>query len=1068
MRLDAATVDLIQSTAVGALPYRATLARKPDGIDVSCTCPYVEESHRGCKHVWAAILAAESTGHPQDWCADDRLTIAASAAPPAPGTHVFLPWSSSPARRPEEDRPAPPPARARALFPIVEEAFFRAADRMPAAEGPCKPLWYSVDVAQTASVGDLVVRLAVRDRKKDGTWGRIKAATMARDRIPSLPEGEDRRIVSLLFGAPRDDETIPGLPAAARDSFRVPHELAVPLLESVCATGRCLLALSGEEADSTPLAWDGESPFVFHLAVAGAEGGGVQVGGTLRRDGKAVDLSEPLLLLRGGAVLFRDRAARLDDGGAWAWIQALRRTGPVPVAPQDRGRIVGEILAMPSVPRLDLPEDMRFEETVGVPRCRLEIRSPSGGRRTGRSLRAALSFDYEGTLFAREDPRAGVHLPERRLFVRRDPAAERDAETALGGVGCVFRAPAYWEERGHWVLSPRDLPRVVRDLASRGWQVEAEGKLYRHAAGFSVNVSSGIDWLDLEGTVSFGGVEIALPRLLKDLRAGEGTVVLDDGTVGILPEEWLERYALLAGLGRAEGKALRFAKSQAGFLDAMLAAVPEVHWDESAAAAREELVRFRSVEPEDPSPGFRGTLRPYQREGLGWMRFLRAFSFGGCLADDMGLGKTVQVLAMLEARRAETEGDADRRPSLVVVPRSLVFNWRLEAERFTPRLRILEHMGTGRGRAASAFDGYDAVITTYGTLRRDAVLFQSALFDYAVLDETQAIKNRDSDTAKAARLLAARHRLGLSGTPVENHIGELWSLFEFLNPGMLGSARMTAVGGGLRDPDEATRRMLSRVLRPFLLRRTKEQVAPELPPKSEQIMYCELEDAQREQYEELRRFYQASLLEQGKAGAERPRNLMIVEALLRLRQVALHPGLLDEARAGEPSAKLDMLLPRLEEVVAEGHKALVFSQFTSFLAIVRERLDRMGIRYEYLDGRTRDRQARVEAFQTDPDLPLFLISLKAGGMGLNLTAADYVFLLDPWWNPAVEAQAIDRTHRIGQDKQVFAYRLIARDTVEERVQALQQSKKDLAASLIGPDNGLVGDLTREDLEILLS
>jgi SNF2 family DNA or RNA helicase len=461
-------------------------------------------------------------------------------------------------------------------------------------------------------------------------------------------------------------------------------------------------------------------------------------------------------------------------------------------------------------------------------------------------------------------------------------------------------------------------------------------------------------------------------------------------------------------------------------------------------------------------------LRGYQREGLGWLFFLQRFGFGGCLADDMGLGKTIQVLALLEARRAgrsADDGDSPR-PSLVVVPRSLIFHWKREAARFAPNLAILDHSGAARRKPGDHFADYDLVLTTYGTLTRDAIHFKEQRFDYCILDEAQAIKNAGTLSAKAVRLLHADHRLAMSGTPVENHLGELWSLFEFLNPGMLGSASVfTNVG---RNPDEGTRALLARALRPFILRRTKGQVATELPEKTEQTIYCDLEAKERKLYDELRDFYRSRLLKNDTAAPDGRYKIQVLEALLRLRQAACHPGLIDKKRIAEPSAKIDTLLAQLDQVLEENHKVLVFSQFTSLLAIVRSRLDTANVPYAYLDGRTRDREARVEQFQHDPDVKLFLISLKAGGLGLNLHAAEYVYLLDPWWNPAVEAQAIDRAHRIGQTRHVFAYRLIARDTVEEKVLALQQSKRDLADAIISADNSLMRDLSREDLELLLS
>jgi SNF2 family DNA or RNA helicase len=355
-----------------------------------------------------------------------------------------------------------------------------------------------------------------------------------------------------------------------------------------------------------------------------------------------------------------------------------------------------------------------------------------------------------------------------------------------------------------------------------------------------------------------------------------------------------------------------------------------------------------------------------------------------------------------------------------------------------------------------------------------------------VLDEAQAVKNSATASAKAVRLLRGRHRLALSGTPVENHLGELWSLFEFLNPGMLGrSSAFQRFSKGLGrgnlaacegdtlpspqtvPPDDGNLEVLRRALGPFILRRTKEQVLTELPQKTEQTLHCDLEGIQRKKYDELRDYYRATLSERIQQNGLAQSKIHVLEALLRLRQAACHLGLLDPERRDESSAKLDVLLAQLAEVLDEGHKALVFSQFTSLLAIVRRRLDKENIVYEYLDGRTRQRQQHVERFQNDPACPLFLISLKAGGQGLNLTAADYVFILDPWWNPAVEAQAVDRTHRIGQTRRVFAYRLIARNTVEEKIVELQRSKRHLAEAIVSAGGDLLRTLTAEDLAMLL-
>jgi SNF2 family DNA or RNA helicase len=591
--------------------------------------------------------------------------------------------------------------------------------------------------------------------------------------------------------------------------------------------------------------------------------------------------------------------------------------------------------------------------------------------------------------------------------------------------------------------------------------------VFRAAKSLEMQVKSGVDWFELHGRVDFGdGRSVAIADLLAALKRGEGTVILDDGTRGMVPEDWLRRYARMAAFGESKEGHVRFRASQTALLDALLETQPAVRIDEAFARARAELTQFSGIRPLAAPPSFRGTLREYQCEALGWFAFLRRFGFGGCLADDMGLGKTVMVLALLEARRLDRGTDGPR-TSVAVVPRSLVYNWIDEAGRFAPELKILDY--TGDARTSATVADYDVLLTTYGTLRRDAARLSEHEFDYVILDEAQAIKNATTASAKAARLLRGHHRLALSGTPIENHLGELWSLFEFLNPGFLGPA--AAFGRAMSSagrPERADLELIARALRPFILRRTKEQVAPELPEKFEQTIHCDLEPPQRRFYDELRNHYRQTLLASvAKKGLAKSK-MQVLEALLRLRQAASHVGLVDHSRRADPSAKFDVLLTRLREIADEGHKALVFSQFTSLLALLRDRLADEQITYEYLDGRTRDRAERVNRFETDRECPVFLISLKAGGVGLNLTAADYVFLLDPWWNPAVEAQAIDRAHRIGQTRHVFAYRLIARDTVEEKIAELQRSKKQLADALLDPDAGLLRTLQPEDLEWLLS
>ena len=482
-----------------------------------------------------------------------------------------------------------------------------------------------------------------------------------------------------------------------------------------------------------------------------------------------------------------------------------------------------------------------------------------------------------------------------------------------------------------------------------------------------------------------------------------------------------------------------------------------------------EVENAAAPPPFAPPEQFLARLRPYQNAGAAWLAALARRGINGILADDMGLGKTVEVLAVLAARHFETP----RPPSLIVAPSSLLFNWQQESARFAPFLKVSQYHGPHRKCDPEWFSRFDLVLTTYGTLRQDAARLAAIDFDCVVLDESQNIKNAQSLTAQSARVLKTSRRIAMTGTPIENHLSELFSQLSFLNPGLFTAPLVQALGkegGVLRDP--GTARRMRRCLQPFILRRTKEQVATDLPAKTEQVIGCELPPEQRRHYDELREYYRQEL--SGMAGGQPGGGgtATMLAALLRLRQAACHAALIDPAMEAVPSAKLQLLHDHLGALLESGHKALVFSQFTSLLKLAAKDFECSGWKYCYLDGTTRDRGELVQRFQGDSSVGIFLISLKAGGVGLNLTAADYVYLLDPWWNPAAEAQAIDRAYRIGQRRPVFAYRLIARDTVEEKVMIMQRKKRAIANAVISavPQDALDApppSLTAEDLRSLL-
>jgi hypothetical protein len=1102
--IDEGGPDFIEARVRGSETYTATVELNGRSLLGWCSCPYIDQFFTPCKHLWAVLLAAERAGHlsrvnklpsvrlaldeelltgEDDWQAkydrdrDDEV----GTAPPA---WTPQPRPAQPQQRPQSPRPQQKAGRRRrgGRGPAGKQQPGHVRERVGTDQRRHGQRWptgrrllYVVDLAASQQQRKLVVEVVQQHRKKDGEWTRPKPEHLTRERGADMPDPADRQILLLLFGAGQTEANgtghdlgygMPGVNGGGVSRFALPGAAAEPLLARMSRTDRLRLRNNANPPELRELRWDSGPPWMFWLQVRRDEAKNqYNLVGLLRRRQAERPIEEPLWLTQ-GLVLWNNRLARLDDGGAFAFVDLLRQDGGLRVPGSAKDDLLRDLLELPGLPHLDLPAELNYEEFAPRPRARLTVRTPKNVSASRTWLEAHLAFDYDGTIISALDRRRAIYQPDRRRLVRRDHAAEQQFAALLDPLQIKPREVT--GESPCFELLPQNLPRAVRALTEAGWHVEAEGKVYRQAGSVTLEVRSGLDWFDLHGGIDFGGHTASIPRLLQAIKRGDGTVTLDDGTIGVVPDEWLKKYGVLAGMGATDGDHIRFGRAQVGLLDALLFAQPEAEVDQVFRQARDQMRTFEGVEAVDPPAGFKGQLRGYQREGLGWLDFLQTFGFGGCLADDMGLGKTVQVLALLAGRRAAHTKE-DPGPSLVVLPRSLVFNWKAEAARFVPELRILDHTGAGRVKSTEHFGDFDLILTTYGTLRRDALLFKDVTFDYVILDEAQTIKNADTESAKAARLLRGKHRLALSGTPVENHLGELWSLFEFLNPGMLGHGSLFRLSGGAaRNPDPDTRELLAKGLRPFILRRTKEQVAKDLPAKTEQTLFCDLEPEQRKLYDELRDHYRRSLLSHvDEVGIKRSK-IQVLEALLRLRQVACHPGLVDKERVNQPSAKMDVLHAQLEEVVEEGHKAIVFSQFTSLLAILRAQLDAEGITYEYLDGRTRDRASRVERFQTDPDCKLFLVSLKAGGLGLNLTAAEYVFLLDPWWNPAVESQAIDRAHRIGQSRPVFAYRLIARDTVEEKVLELQQTKRELADAILGADNSLITDLQREDLELLLS
>ncbi|HET9825572.1 MAG TPA: SNF2-related protein, partial [Chitinophagaceae bacterium] len=582
-------------------------------------------------------------------------------------------------------------------------------------------------------------------------------------------------------------------------------------------------------------------------------------------------------------------------------------------------------------------------------------------------------------------------------------------------------------------------------------------------------ISSHTDWFDAKVDIIFGDQHVTVAEVKRALANKQQFVQLNDGTLGILPEEWIKKYSLLFRVGEGKTNSLKLSRYHLSVVDELYENRDENELVVQLEEKYQRLREFEKINNVEPPDHLQHVLRPYQVAGYQWLNYLHEINWGGILADDMGLGKTVQALSFLERYKA-VYGQIK---ALVVCPTTLIYNWENEIRKFTPSLTHRIHHGGQRSRIKEELTSSDITITTYGTLRSDIKLLVSVEFDYVILDESQAIKNPSSKVTRAASLLNAKHRLCMSGTPLQNNTFDIFAQMNFLNPGMLGTMEFFRQEFSIpidKFAEEDRKDHLKKILYPFILRRTKEQVAKDLPEKQEMVLFCEMEDEQRRIYDAYRNDFRNQILGTIETQGIQRSQLTILQGLMKLRQICDSPAILNEVEKFENhSIKLDEITREITENIGN-HKALIFSQFLGMLSLIREKLTELDVKFEYFDGSTSapDREKAIQSFQNDDSVRVFLISLKAGGVGLNLTAADYVYIVDPWWNPAVEQQAIDRTHRIGQTKNIFAYRMICKDTIEDKILQLQEKKRLLAKELIADDATFVKSLTREDVEYLFS
>ncbi len=756
------------------------------------------------------------------------------------------------------------------------------------------------------------------------------------------------------------------------------------------------------------------------------------------------------------------------------------------VIPTDKVTVYFKKFILKVIAKVDVEaEGFAVEQRTGLQYCRL-VPQP---HLFSQGWVLSVQMDYPGTSFGWQEvrqQRSLLHMEGdaiKIIQIKRDPAAEQTYLDILHAKGLATpEGSTYFELPGADVSLLDWLARQQTELREAGFVIEAPtvdaGTLYLHPATISLSSATDNDWLDLKGEVVIGEFRFPFLKLASCIRQNNPYYTLPNGEVFLIPAEWMNRYRDLFQFGRPTGETLRLAKSQFPIVEALGLTVAALEKNQEA----DEYL---------PTPELKATLRPYQLRGVRWLIQHYHHGLGACLADDMGLGKTLQTIAVLlfaKSRKTQplpaspqqasmgqmnlfADDIATLRPlnALIVLPASLVYNWAEEITRFGPSLSIYAHTGPKRHKDARLLARFDVILTTYQTALRDVELLGKLTYEYIVLDESQQIKNRESKVFRAINTLDAHHKISLSGTPIENSLSDLWAQMHFINPDLLGGPtffKREFITPIERRGDDLKKDKLRALVQPYLLRRTKTEVAPDLPELHKQTVYTEMTKEQKSIYEREKSAARNHLLE-NYTGGDGQYRMLVIQTLTKLRQLANHPRLVS-AEYEKGSGKFSEVLEQWEVIRKGGHKVLFFSSFVKYLELFRAEFDAHQYPYAWLTGQvnTAQRQREIRKFQEDPAVQAFFISIKSGGTGLNLTAADYVFILDPWWNPTTEDQAIARAHRIGQDKKVFAHKFITRGSIEEKIISLQDRKSQLAEDIIGEHSKLAFD--RQELAFLLS
>lgn len=753
---------------------------------------------------------------------------------------------------------------------------------------------------------------------------------------------------------------------------------------------------------------------------------------------------------------------------AFFWINFFRLQQRIRIPIEEIKEFINSFISriLPALDWKSLEEHLKVYE-LPLDSTRLYLYERAG------QLNIEVKFLYQNIEFPAQPPsEKSLASQGKYLFiVKRDIQQETAVRRLLHQSGLLYIQHRWQVDPQYHILDwlREQLPLLVK----QNIELFGEEKLYRYrlktgTPQLKLKFSTSPDWLEMEYELAIGKENLTISNLLEQLQPGRRYLKLADGTNVYFGEELVQRlsqFLRLINQQSSKGKE-KFRPASFLLVDELVKLADTVETDQGFQQWTQHYQQFDHIQPVKLTNNFKGVLRDYQKTGLDWLAFLNRFRFGGILADDMGLGKTIQVIALLSYLKQQNQLT---KPSLIVVPLTVLFNWENELKRFAPGLSVLVYQGqkAEREKLLKQFSKVEVVLVSYGILLQDQSMLQNVEWEYVVIDESQKIKNPQTKTYQAVEGLTSDHRLCLTGTPIENSVTDLWSQFNFLNPGMLGTLKQFEARFGKNGfLPENDHRLLQRIIHPFILRRRKEEVLEELPARTDITQLVDMTDNQRELYNLSLQNYREQIFNQLESDGLNKTRLKILEALTHLRQLACHPAIFDHSIEVMDSGKMILLEEMLEELIQEDHKVLVFSQFVRFLHIIQKILNEKQWTYSYLDGTTRDRKSVINKFQEDPKVKVFLISLKAGGLGLNLTAADYVIHMDPWWNPAVEEQATDRAHRIGQKKKVFVYKYIVKNTVEEKVLRLQEEKKKLSSTIITSEKSLVKELSIDDLKVI--